>query len=567
MLCDTKGATDYMYCVCSGNYVETSDTAAPLTCKSCKKLSHRPCTCYLGPDEDFECSLCQVQLLDPFNNLLEFLWYGSMGSKTAVFKVDIPDLEKWESQHKDAYIISLPLPTSNVVHEWPKTLELRINKDVVHTVKEPSWGHSRRDNPIKITYAMQPGVNLFEISSTTYPETLRQFLIIIAVSKRVAVERIIETVKKRRTIPSKQSKQRILELMSNQRDDDDVICIEQGQKIELNCPITLSRMELPTRGKHCRHVQCFDLYAYLQVMQNMSTLNARWKCPECQLIVKPIDLVIDGYVLQILKTVPQCTSAIELDKFGNYKGIKINGHWRDFDSSNMLCNKGTFCEISSNTIGKSIDTTNGIPEKDCLPSSSNLKTKLHFTDALNLAAQPGVASNDVVVVGAHERVQSSFTSMSPQREVIILDSSDDEECQTTYTYVCTDSKLTSDKTSPKKEVSFSRTDTATRGAVTNTARLDKKKTLGRSSTLEPSTLSQRLNRLPKVAEPPSVTPQCAKRGILTVDGTNGRQMSGTSKQAGTQATNNSSETRDDTIKRVKQTCTLEARDQGSAYLC
>ncbi|KAK6048431.1 MIZ/SP-RING zinc finger [Cooperia oncophora] len=43
------------------------------------------------------------------------------------------------------------------------------------------------------------------------------------------------------------------------------------------CPLSRTRITLPARCKKCPHLQCFDLYNYLQMNEKRPT----WRCPVC----------------------------------------------------------------------------------------------------------------------------------------------------------------------------------------------------------------------------------------------------------------------------------------------
>lgn len=45
-------------------------------------------------------------------------------------------------------------------------------------------------------------------------------------------------------------------------DDDDDICINDT-RLPLQCPLSLSRIKTPAKGKHCSHQKCFDLEVIL----------------------------------------------------------------------------------------------------------------------------------------------------------------------------------------------------------------------------------------------------------------------------------------------------------------
>ncbi|KAK1442892.1 zinc finger miz domain-containing protein [Babesia gibsoni] len=424
---------NFTYCICEGTYFNESDRRAPLICKSCEKASHRSCTCYEGPDSEFECSLCRVQRLDPFNSVFKFLWYGRVGNSRTAFKVTIDYLEKWTSTNKDVYVVSLPLHKTKLMHEWPKTFELKINNEIVHIVREPNCDHPRRDNPIKVTYAMRSGDNIVELYTTTYGETGPLFFLVFMVSKRVTIERMVETIKKKRTIPLRLCKERIIDLVNNlnDEDDDDVICMEETNEIELNCPITLDRMELPARGRKCRHLQCFDLKGYLHVMQNTAVFNTRWKCPECELILKPIDLVIDGYVLNIIKNTSKDVSTVKIDREANYEVVKRETMWDSDDSySDSLVPTDTRATAQSGS-GPSVYDTSVKFEEKTAPCPNNYGGQGIYIGGVYIKREQQLVTRggdamDVEPVGGEIVIPMGFR----KGEVISLDSSDDEDMST-----------------------------------------------------------------------------------------------------------------------------------------
>lgn len=508
---------DFMYCLCEGTYVNVSDRSTPLLCKICDKLSHRECVCYSGPDDDFECSLCRVQLLDPFNNVVEFLWYGRMCNKSTAFKIDVPNLDKWLSSNKDVYVVSLPLSKSKLMHEWPKRFELKVNNEVVHVVKEPNWEHPRRDNPIKITYAMHAGENLIEVFSTTYNEFGPPFLVIFMLSKQVTVERMIETIKKRRTIHLNDSKQRVVELINNQRDDDDVICLEPNHKMELTCPITMYRIELPARGKKCKHLQCFDLSGYLQVMQNTSTFNARWKCPECQLILKPMDLVIDGYVLDILEATPQRISTVEFDTDGNYKLIERENPWDDLEYHADLEAFNNAGSTSSKSESSSPYSTSVLSEQRMASSSADCKFNPQLKEGVHVKREQGCSSIATCVIELDSGDEcTTTTKMAPlgfkNGEVISLDSSDEDDDRDNCTASMRGSPSDGGTSVMGVNSPICAVPSKGRGTSKNRPQGAGGHTeVPKDNARGPSmTLSQRLTQLPRIAE----APRSAQNGLL-----------------------------------------------------
>ncbi|ORX80153.1 hypothetical protein K493DRAFT_98828 [Basidiobolus meristosporus CBS 931.73] len=70
-------------------------------------------------------------------------------------------------------------------------------------------------------------------------------------------------------------------------EDDD---IEMGdQIISFVCPLSLKKIQHPSKGKRCKHAQCFDVQSFLKC--NMD--NIKWKCIVCNEELPFSELIID----------------------------------------------------------------------------------------------------------------------------------------------------------------------------------------------------------------------------------------------------------------------------------
>merc|ERR1719203_706792 len=94
---------------------------------------------------------------------------------------------------------------------------------------------------------------------------------------------------------------------------------EGSDRCRLVCPITLARLETPARGHRCRHLQCFELKAYLTANSRMAAFNRRWRCPVCDIALKPPeDLFVDTHILRILSKSEPDDEEIALDNIGDW---------------------------------------------------------------------------------------------------------------------------------------------------------------------------------------------------------------------------------------------------------
>jgi len=100
------------------------------------------------------------------------------------------------------------------------------------------------------------------------------------------VRQVLQTLHKRNLLPLEHSVQKIKRNLSQPETNPGSEATPQQQqqggggqqcaKISLKCPITKSRIRLPARGHECKHVQCFDLEAYLMI----NSERGSWRCPE-----------------------------------------------------------------------------------------------------------------------------------------------------------------------------------------------------------------------------------------------------------------------------------------------
>ncbi|VEL27390.1 unnamed protein product [Protopolystoma xenopodis] len=73
-------------------------------------------------------------------------------------------------------------------------------------------------------------------------------------------------------------------------DDDDDLVMPNIVPAQILCPLSKCRIELPVRGRKCRHIQCFDASTYLLINERKPS----WKCPVCDGPASYEDLIVDG---------------------------------------------------------------------------------------------------------------------------------------------------------------------------------------------------------------------------------------------------------------------------------
>lgn len=156
-------------------------------------------------------------------------------------------------------------------------------------------------------------------------------LFVLQLVHRPSVRQVLQTLHKRNLLPLEHSVQKIKRNLSLPSVGADGVpngagspdaAQQQCAKISLKCPITKTRIRLPARGHECKHVQCFDLEAYLMI----NSERGSWRCPECSKSAITDTLEIDQYIWAILNTLS--TSDVDeviIDSSANWRALQHNG--------------------------------------------------------------------------------------------------------------------------------------------------------------------------------------------------------------------------------------------------
>jgi len=204
------------------------------------------------------------------------------------------------------------------IHSWPRSLVFKINDKEVFKVDPPTLQKKRRDLPLEVSAMLRPAEDNIIDLSWLFPRRDR-FLLVFALTLRLTPENLFDKVQSRpqEMLLAQSSRVRALLAEDSKQNNDEVSCSSR-RRLSLVCPISHMRIEVPARGKACRHVQCFDLSAYLISNQKMSVLAKRWQCAVCNCTVKPSDLVVDRFNVEVLKSAPCDVDVVTLDEHGRW---------------------------------------------------------------------------------------------------------------------------------------------------------------------------------------------------------------------------------------------------------
>ncbi|KAJ6226943.1 tonalli [Anaeramoeba flamelloides] len=166
-----------------------------------------------------------------------------------------------------------------------------------------------------------------------------ELVIVFQHMNKVELTRIINSVKKRKTISANDILKYYNDIQSqsqNENENESAKDKENANKsksnnnekftndiISLSCPISKKPIKVPVRTLKCKHRQCFDLIQYAKYAER----TKNWRCPICKMQIKFSDLIVDGYVQGL----------IELEAKDQCQEFQIfpNGEWKKLSKSQL----------------------------------------------------------------------------------------------------------------------------------------------------------------------------------------------------------------------------------------
>ncbi|KIW08803.1 uncharacterized protein PV09_00737 [Verruconis gallopava] len=189
---------------------------------------------------------------------------------------------------------------------WPSHYYYQFNGHMLETRRKQ---HHTKDLPIDITDFVQPGglentLEIFMNVAFDHP-SISLYAYAVEIVDTWSHKTILENCK-RHVILSEDSLGAIKSslLLRASGNDDDVIIDDAKINITIYDPISQGKIcEMPARGKHCKHRECFDLPIFLQSRprerSGWPSDTDSWKCPICLADVRPQHLVVDGFLKDV----------------------------------------------------------------------------------------------------------------------------------------------------------------------------------------------------------------------------------------------------------------------------
>ncbi|EER06762.1 sumo ligase, putative [Perkinsus marinus ATCC 50983] len=197
-------------------------------------------------------------------------------------------------------------------HVWPHSFLLEFADGAGIKVLPPEHLRKRRDCPLDITDCIPPHQTAvpFKVTIQFDPKLpsaaeLHYVLAIVkcmpqepsAILNGVPIEDVGVSSSRIRSILSRKEYEEDELQISGSSDEVD----GETRALRLTCPLSYARMEYPARGRDCTHIQCFDLEWFIRAQKMMAAFNNRWKCAVCDAVLRPDKILIDGFILAILR--------------------------------------------------------------------------------------------------------------------------------------------------------------------------------------------------------------------------------------------------------------------------
>ncbi|KAF9108573.1 SUMO ligase siz1 [Mortierella sp. GBA35] len=208
-------------------------------------------------------------------------------------------------------------PTSQLMRmEFPEDCYVLVNNQRLDWRPRGMKNKAGTFAPADVThlcYLQAMGKNKVELRYTNGHKLFHSSLHLV---QTVDVKTIIDTLIRNRFVP-KETVHRQIRL---HKQDDDLV--EVSSTLSLKCPLSVQRIEVPSRSSKCKHFQCFDAFTFL----SMNERTPRWVCPVCHMSMESWEeLIVDGYYTDILRSTPKDLDSVNLNPNGSWERPSASG--------------------------------------------------------------------------------------------------------------------------------------------------------------------------------------------------------------------------------------------------
>ena len=179
---------------------------------------------------------------------------------------------------------------------WPGSTAIMLNEIALDIRKKT---HHGKDLPIDVTSYIKEGQNNLSTAVIGFHEdSTSRFVIGVEVIQVVDEQEIKRDMK---ILPPLEARKRIL----NQSKvlDPEIEVIQSQRVLDLTDPFTARIFEVPVRGIHCHHNQCFDRDTFLKTRSGKVPSEAcspdEFRCPICGQDARPQSLMMDMFFAEV----------------------------------------------------------------------------------------------------------------------------------------------------------------------------------------------------------------------------------------------------------------------------
>lgn len=211
---------------------------------------------------------------------------------------------------------------------WPDDFFVEVNGKSLE-LKRPL--HYKKYLPADVSDVVKTGTNKIKAAVHKLSKDGRalDFSVAVEMVGVMSHATLLNRVHTTQTVPVAETKQMIAKSASAGVGGDDEIAITNSViTISLFDPFSNSKIfDIPVRGKHCKHIACFDLETFLSQCKRetpeQATIVDCWKCPICRGDVRPTQMVRDEWLVEVRKVLEKRgalnTRAILVEADGKWK--------------------------------------------------------------------------------------------------------------------------------------------------------------------------------------------------------------------------------------------------------